>query len=105
MICTEHYTDCDIRDCHPTLIVQMCEHHKLPCDTLKRYIEQRSDLIAETGLEKRDFKKLFFNAVLYNPQCSDEQLQSFAILSGAGLVARLKAGLSCSRSKYASANV
>ena len=49
--------------------MQMCEKEQLPCDTLKRYIEQRSALIAEMGLEKRDFKQLFFSTVLYHPQC------------------------------------
>ena len=73
--CSDHYIDCDIKDCHPTLILQMCEKENLPCGTLKRYIEQRSDLIAETGLEKRHFKQLFFSTVLYHPQCTEEQLQ------------------------------
>ena len=31
-------------------------------------------LIAETGLSKPDFKKLFFSSVLYHPECTDEQV-------------------------------
>ena len=53
----------------------MCEHYKLECTTLKQYIKQRGDLIKATGLDKSTFKKLFFSAVLYHPQCTDEQLQ------------------------------
>ena len=74
VVCSSHYTDCDISNCHPVLIVQMCEQHGLPCELLKRYIEQRSTLIAETGLKKSTFKKLFFSCVLYHPQCTEGQL-------------------------------
>jgi hypothetical protein len=69
------YRDCDVVNAHPEILCQICDHYDLPCDNLRRYNEQRSALIEETGLDKRDFKKLFFSTVLYHPQCTDEQLK------------------------------
>ena len=92
--CTQ-YRDMDICNCHPELLVQMCEHYKLECTTLKQYIKQRADLIKATGLDKSTFKKLFFSAVLYHPQCTDEQLQhklnKFNLDQEPELFARLRA--------------
>ena len=52
----------------------MAEHHGLSCPQLREYNENRQKLIADSGLNKRDFKALFYKAVLYHPQCTDEQL-------------------------------
>jgi hypothetical protein len=73
--CTEYYRDVDICNCHPELLVQMAEHHGLSCPQLREYNESRQKLITDSGLNKRDFKALFYKAVLYHPQCTDEQLQ------------------------------
>ena len=74
VMCAKFYKDMDICNCHPVLLVQICKQHDLPCELLERYISERAKLIAETGLSKPDFKKLFFSSVLYHPECTDEQV-------------------------------
>ena len=72
--CPRYYKDCDISNCHPVLLVQMCKQYGVPCETLERCNEERDALIAETGLDKRQFKQLFFSGVMYHPTCDDDQL-------------------------------
>ena len=73
-VCPRYYKDCDISNCHPVLLVQMCKQYGIPCETLERFNEERDALIAETGLDKRQFKQLFFSGVMYHPTCDDDQL-------------------------------
>ena len=34
-------TDWDIKNCHPTLLLQLCEHLGVPCNMLKKYVSDR----------------------------------------------------------------
>ena len=34
-------TDWDIRNCHPTLLLQLCEHLGVPCKMLEKYVADR----------------------------------------------------------------
>ena len=38
---TLQLTDWDIRNCHPTLLLQLCEHLDVPCKMLKKYVADR----------------------------------------------------------------
>ena len=57
------------------LLVQMAEHHGLSCPHLIAYSNNRDKLIKQSGLTKKDFKALFYSAVLYHPQCTEDQLK------------------------------
>ena len=86
VMCAKFYKDMDICNCHPVLLVQICKQHDLPCELLERYISERAKLIAETGLSKPDFKKLFFSSVLYHPECTDEQVAQHITLLTLGRI-------------------
>jgi len=73
--CSEYYRDVDIQNCHPELLVQMAEQHGLSCPHLIAYNQNRDALIKQSGLEKKQFKALFYSAVMYHPQCSEAQLK------------------------------
>jgi len=40
---TLQLTDWDIRNCHPTLLLQLCEHLGVPCKRLKTYVDNRDE--------------------------------------------------------------
>jgi hypothetical protein len=73
-ICPKYYRDCDISNCHPVLLSQLCVAEGIATPVLDRYIQQRADVIGECGLPKSQFKRLFFSTVLYDFACSERQL-------------------------------
>lgn len=41
------YEDLDFSNCHPSLLLQVCEQHGVPCPALRRYCEDRPLVLAE----------------------------------------------------------
>ena len=50
-ICDKYYRDCDISNCHPVLLSQLCVAEGIATPVLDRYIQQRAAVIAECGLQ------------------------------------------------------
>lgn len=39
------YVDIDIKNCHPTILLQICQNNKIKCDNLKNFVENREEII------------------------------------------------------------
>ena len=48
----DNYMDIDVDNCHNVLLHQICEHNNIPCKYLKRYIDNRADLLSEVMTKK-----------------------------------------------------
>jgi len=83
-ICQAYYRDCDISNCHPVLLSQLCAAEGIETPVLERYIAQRDQVIAECGLPKSKFKTLFFSTVLYDFACSERALAQKCSEAGVG---------------------
>jgi hypothetical protein len=44
LIC-KHMTDVDMVNCHPVILLNLCEKHKIPCPYLKNYCEHRAECL------------------------------------------------------------
>jgi P4 family phage/plasmid primase-like protien len=62
------FVDIDIENCHPQLLVQICEANKIKCTYLRKYIDHREKYLLEVS-EKynvtRDEAKTLFISLLY----------------------------------------
>lgn len=47
LICYENYTDIDIKNCHPTLLSQLCKVYNIECKHLDYYINNRDKCVLE----------------------------------------------------------
>lgn len=60
LICKENYIDIDIKNAHPSILLQICNENNYDCSSLKYYIENRDDclkeLIQKTGQSKDSIK-------------------------------------------------
>ena len=57
------YNDIDMKNAFPTLIVQYCELHGIPCPTIAEYVSARDQMLSSLGVP-RDFGKRIVLAVL-----------------------------------------
>jgi hypothetical protein len=60
LICRNTMTDVDMKNCHPTILHQLCLKHNVPCKYLTEYVLNRSELLAKNGLTKLDIIKSMF---------------------------------------------
>ena len=56
-ICNDYYNELDITNCHPSLLLYLCEENDIYCDTLKNYILNRQNLLEKHNLDKFDILK------------------------------------------------
>jgi hypothetical protein len=56
LIC-KNMTDCDIKNCHPQIIFNLCKKHDIECKYLEDYINNRKTLIEENKCSKMDILK------------------------------------------------
>ncbi|KAG2487743.1 hypothetical protein HYH03_013588 [Edaphochlamys debaryana] len=62
------YWDVDFVNCQPSLMVQVLQHHEIPCPLLERYTENRDDCLQEvmdSCCVSRDAAKNLFIRLLY----------------------------------------
>lgn len=63
-----YYADIDIENCHPVILVQICEYNNMPCKYLKRYVNKRNEILNEVmeafNVDRETAKKLFIR-ILY----------------------------------------
>jgi P4 family phage/plasmid primase-like protien len=65
----ENFIDIDIENCHPTLLLQICEANNIECSLLKQYVinrEQYLQLVMQHYQVTRDDAKELFIRILYN---------------------------------------
>ena len=51
----EYYKDIDIKNAHPSILLFLCDKYNINSIFLKRYVEERTSVLTETGLKKLDF--------------------------------------------------
>ena len=56
-ICNDYYNELDIKNCHPSLLVYLCEENDIYCDTFKNYVLNRDELLEKHNLTKFDILK------------------------------------------------
>lgn len=62
------FTDIDIENCHPAILVQVCKQNDIDCDVLEDYVNNRSIYLEEVIQEysvNRDAAKKLFISLLY----------------------------------------
>jgi len=76
------YVDIDVVNCHPELLLQICDHNNIKTKYLKKYVENRDEILVEVQREyncERDIaKKLFIILAYYgsfNSWVSDNNIE------------------------------
>ena len=63
------YTDIDIENCHPAILLQICQKNNIECDNLQDYVENRSKYLQEVqetyGVNRDSAKKLFIQLLYF----------------------------------------
>lgn len=66
-IASEFYDDLDMVNAHPVILRFLCQEHKIDCDRLNDYIENRerhiTDLIADNEIDRDDAKRVFLSLI------------------------------------------
>ncbi len=52
LICRNNMTDVDMKNCHPTILYQLCLKHNVPCKCLGEYVLNRNEILTKNGLTK-----------------------------------------------------
>ena len=80
-LCHKQYVDIDIDNCHPTLIIQICDAHNIECKYLKQYVNNRAEklktIMEETGCSRNQAKILFIRLLYFgcvDNWCKDENI-------------------------------
>ena len=64
----DYYVDIDITNCHPTLLVQLCDRYKINCSKLRDYVNNRDEYLAKVQSSfdvDRDAAKVLFLELMY----------------------------------------
>lgn len=62
-LCDGIYTDYDMKNCHPVLLLYICKNHQIPCTKLERYVNDRDGKLEEFCKDNnvsRDIAKRMF---------------------------------------------
>ena len=88
-ICDGLYIDLDFKNAHPKILEQLCFKHKIKCEYLSNYINNRDNLLSEWGsilnFTKDEVKTLLLcalngNSTRYNIPGWDDILQEFKLI-------------------------
>jgi len=89
----DYFVDWDMKNAHPTILLQVCLRHGLPCSVLTHYVTQRESILNEVathyGVTKDEAKTLFLRMIFgggfagWARQCR--------VVQGRGMTQRLKA--------------
>ena len=65
----DNYIDIDVENCHPVLLYQLCNQNNISCKYLKKYIDNRTELLNEVmtvyNVTKDDAKQLFIQLLYF----------------------------------------
>ena len=50
--------DIDMIDCHPVILLNLCQKNKVKCNVLKNYVENRNLILSSFGDNRKDVKKM-----------------------------------------------
>tara|TARA_R110000803_G_scaffold20214_2_gene52331 strand:+ start:2501 stop:4654 length:2154 start_codon:yes stop_codon:yes gene_type:complete len=63
-LCYDKYTDLDVVNCHPVILMQVFKEHDIGCDSLGKYVINRESCLQETG-KSREEAKMSFIRLMY----------------------------------------
>ena len=55
--------DIDMVNCHPVILLYLCEKHGLKCDILKDYVENRDLILKSFGNNRKEVKEMFLTVL------------------------------------------
>ena len=62
-----NYHDLDMKNAHPTILLQYCQKNDIKCENLEHYVNNRDEVIQKImnvyNLEKGDVKQLFLSVM------------------------------------------
>ena len=68
----QDYVDIDIKNCHPTILYQLCKKADIPCLVLEQYVKNRENMLEQVGSilnmckeEAREEAKILFIRLMY----------------------------------------
>ena len=64
----DYYVDIDVNNCHPVLLVQLCDKYKINCSSLRKYVNNREEYLQKVMQEyqcSRDDAKVLFLELMY----------------------------------------
>ena len=64
-ICHEFYDDLDMVNAHPVILLHMCEENKIKTPFLKEYVNNRDQILKDTGLSRDEAKKLYLMLIVF----------------------------------------
>ena len=56
-LCSDLYYDIDIKNCHPTILYNVCQHYNIKTKSIKKYVLHRDEVIKDIGLGKSQAKQ------------------------------------------------
>ena len=65
----DNYTDIDMVNAHPTILSQLFARLKIPCPMMDKYVKNRDNLLAETGMPRDDAKLAFIRLMYGGKPC------------------------------------
>jgi len=77
----DHYVDIDINNCHPVLMVQLCDKYNIECNELRNYVKNRDEYLKRVMDDfqvDRDAAKVLFLQLMYGGSykswCTDHDI-------------------------------
>ena len=58
-IIPKNIKDIDIVNCHPVILLSLCQKNELACNILKNYVENRDLILASFGDDRKEVKEMF----------------------------------------------
>ena len=62
-IMPKNIKDIDMINCHPMILLNLCQKNKVKCNLLKNYVENRNMILDSFGDNKKEFKELFLTVL------------------------------------------
>ena len=62
-IMPKNIRDLDMINCHPIILLSLCEKDKVKCDILKNYVENRDIILESFGDDRKTIKEIFLSVL------------------------------------------
>lgn len=81
-LCKETYYDVDIINCHPCLLLNLCQKLKIPVSALEQYVMNREQLLNSEKFSRSELKNIFLHVLNGKKQIQipDELLNSIPLI-------------------------
>lgn len=80
----DNYTDIDMVNAHPNLLLQYCIKNEIKCPNLKLYVDEREERLAyvmkKHGIDREDAKKLFLRFMYHGEYILNDKEPEFLVL-------------------------